>query len=670
MKIIVSILLNICLSANALCQDPYLVDSLNKLLFNTDDNTVKGLAIRSLIDEYVFTKPDSCLYYTNMGLELIKDKSIEKEFENAKMYSFEQEMYSQSAVALSEVRNDSLAVKFAFKASQLAENSKDKDATKWAIEKLGEVYQNIDEPGIAIEYYERAISLETSSFYRQIFLGNLGAAFYDAHQYDSALFYLNKINMLIVTQGNKPWSYPDYILGSICIKKEDYKKAMHYFQIAKNYSEQSYAPLDICQEYVGMANAFEGLGILDSALWYTGKSLQLANKLSLPIQSLAASTLLSDLYESKGKIDSAFKYQKISNKLRDTLFSKEKIRQVQNFTFNEKLHQKEISDEKIACHTKIKFYGLTAGLILSLLLVAFVIRNNKQKQKANSQLNQQKDEIKNTLTQLRSTQSQLIQSEKMASLGELTAGIAHEIQNPLNFVNNFSDVNTELIDEAGEEMDKGNISEAKSILSGIKENEQKINHHGKRAGDIVKGMLQHSRSSTGVKEPTDINKLADEYLRLSYHGLRAKDKSFNAVPIAIGLVTEFDKSIGKINIIPQDIGRVLLNLFNNAFYAVTEKAKLSANSYQPTVSVTTKRLDKSVIITVSDNGNGIPQNIVDKIFQPFFTTKPTGSGTGLGLSLSYDIVKAHGGEIKVESREGEGTGFIIQLPLNTIANEK
>jgi|GEM_PF-177360 len=268
-----------------------------------------------------------------------------------------------------------------------------------------------------------------------------------------------------------------------------------------------------------------------------------------------------------------------------------------------------------------------------------------------------KKQVDSTLNELQATQKQLIQSEKMASLGELTAGIAHEIQNPLNFVNNFSDVNQELLNEMKDEMDKGNINDAKSIANDVIENEAKINHHGKRAGDIVKGMLQHSRTSAGVKEPTDINALADEYLRLSYHGLRAKDKAFNAT-----MKTDFDESIGKINIIPQDIGRVLLNLFNNAFYAVNQQKSKNLISYEPTVSVTTKKSENSVLITVSDNGNGIPPNIVDKIFQPFFTTKPTGIGTGLGLSLSYDIVKAHGGEIKVETKEGEGTQFIIQLP--------
>jgi signal transduction histidine kinase len=273
-----------------------------------------------------------------------------------------------------------------------------------------------------------------------------------------------------------------------------------------------------------------------------------------------------------------------------------------------------------------------------------------------------------TLTELQETQKQLIQSEKMASLGELTAGIAHEIQNPLNFVNNFSEVNKELIGEMRGEISKGNYDEVNEIAKDVEANEEKINHHGKRAADIVKGMLQHSRSSTGLKEPTAINALADEYLRLSYHGLRAKDKNFNAE-----MKTDFDETIGKINIIPQDIGRVLLNLYNNAFYACAERSRSTVNqqksknliSYEPTVSVTTKKSENNVIITVRDNGNGIPQKICDKIFQPFFTTKPTGQGTGLGLSLSYDILKAHGGEIKVETKEGERTEFIIQLPIKT-----
>ncbi len=273
--------------------------------------------------------------------------------------------------------------------------------------------------------------------------------------------------------------------------------------------------------------------------------------------------------------------------------------------------------------------------------------------------------LQDTLKDLKMTQQQLIQSEKMASLGELTAGVAHEIQNPLNFVNNFSEVSKELLDEMKDALDNGDAVDAKEIANDIIQNLEKINHHGKRADAIVKGMLQHSRSSNGVKEPTDINALCDEYLRLSYHGLRAKDKSLSAGQAGFNafIKTDFDTVVGKVNIIPQDIGRVVLNLITNAFYAVAEKEKQINEGYEPTVSISTKKIGNKVEIKVSDNGRGIPDTVKEKIFQPFFTTKPTGQGTGLGLSLSYDIIKAHGGEIKVETKEGEGAEFIILLPV-------
>jgi len=295
------------------------------------------------------------------------------------------------------------------------------------------------------------------------------------------------------------------------------------------------------------------------------------------------------------------------------------------------------------------------------LIFDFIKKNSGLSEVERASLLQSIEEANKTLTQtleeLKVTQAQLIQSEKMASLGQLTAGIAHEIQNPLNFVNNFSEVSNELIDEMTEQLEKGNTEDAKAIANEVKMSLEKINFHGKRAGGIVKSMLQHSRTSTNKKEPTDINALADEYLRLAYHGMRAKDKSFNSA-----MKTDYDESIGLIKIISQDIGRVILNLITNAFYAVTEKNKLMLDGYEPTITVSTKRMNDKVEVRVKDNGTGISQKALDKIFQPFFTTKPTGQGTGLGLSLSYDIVtKGHGGELKVETKEGEYTEFSIIL---------
>ncbi len=320
------------------------------------------------------------------------------------------------------------------------------------------------------------------------------------------------------------------------------------------------------------------------------------------------------------------------------------------------------------------------------ILLEETIEELEQKRKAIEDAN---TALSRSLDELKAAQAQLIQSEKMASLGELTAGIAHEIQNPLNFVNNFSEVSAELLQEMQEELAKGNKQLAIELAEDVKQNLEKILSHGKRADGIVKGMLQHTRTSTGQREPTDINALVDEYLRLAYHGLRAKDKSFNAT-----MKTDFDPAIGLVNVIPQDIGRVILNLITNAFYAVSEKNKTMTRltpypleggpEYQPTVTVITKHQhplpggrgsDESgsrgsdgangfIEISVSDNGPGIPAHLLDKIFQPFFTTKPSGQGTGLGLSLSYDIVKAHGGELKVETKEGEGSVFTIQLPVS------
>jgi signal transduction histidine kinase/ligand-binding sensor domain-containing protein len=296
------------------------------------------------------------------------------------------------------------------------------------------------------------------------------------------------------------------------------------------------------------------------------------------------------------------------------------------------------------------------GWRVHLFQKALTVRKERERMR-DRELAQAK-EIEKAYNDLKATQSQLIQSEKMASLGELTAGIAHEIQNPLNFVNNFSEINKELLNEMKEELEQGHIEDAKGIAKSVIDNEEKILFHGKRADSIVKGMLQHSRASSGVKEPTDINALADEYLRLAYHGLRAKDKSFNA-----GMKTELDPSLGKVNVVPQDLGRVILNLITNGFYAVTERKRSESNGYEPTVTVITKKAGDKVKITVKDNGNGIPQHILDKIFQPFFTTKPSGQGTGLGLSMSYDIVtKVHGGQIDVDTQPGQGTSFIITIP--------
>ncbi|MGB3163539.1 MAG: ATP-binding protein [Chitinophagaceae bacterium] len=408
----------------------------------------------------------------------------------------------------------------------------------------------------------------------------------------------------------------------------------------------------LIQTYLLRAEIFNQKQEFDSSLNYAHKARLTAEEVGLKSFIAQTYSVLANAYRTLNKQDSGYYYLKQAAPLVDSLnkIEKNNLIRYQNILFTENQNLQKIEQEKTANQNRIRIISLLGTLGFILLVALLLYRNNRQKQKSNRVL-------ETTLTNLKSAQSQLIQSEKMASLGELTAGIAHEIQNPLNFVNNFSEVNKELAVELEEEIDKGNYSDAKAIAKDIRDNEEKINHHGNRAAAIVKGMLQHSSSSSGVKEPTNINALADEYLRLAYHGLRAKDKSFNAT-----MKTDFDESIRDINIIPQDIGRVILNLITNAFYVIDEKKKQQLAGYEPTVEVSTRKESNKVLISVKDNGNGIPQKILDKIFQPFFTTKPTGQGTGLGLSLSYDIVKAHGGELKVETKEGEGSEFIIQLP--------
>ena len=402
--------------------------------------------------------------------------------------------------------------------------------------------------------------------------------------------------------------------------------------------------------YVNIARSFLGKQQFDSAMHYAGVIIKLARQNNFNNQLQFGYECLSQCYEHKGNTDSAFKYFRLSVQTKDELFSAEKENDLKTINMREQARKQKAEQEKAAYKNRVRIYILLIGLI-GIMIIAFILfRANRQKQRAQLRIEQ-------AYNNLKSTQQQLIQSEKMASLGELTAGIAHEIQNPLNFVNNFSEINRELVDELQQELSAGRTDVAIGISNGIKENEEKINHHGKRADAIVKGMLQHSRTSSGQKEPTDINLLINEYLRLAYHGLRAKDKSFNSE-----LKTEFDQSIGKINIVPQDIGRVMLNLINNAFYAVSEKAKQHIEGYEPIVSVRTKKINGVIEISVKDNGNGIPGAIREKIFQPFFTTKPTGEGTGLGLSLSYDIVtKGHGGKLHHSSKEGIGSIFTIEL---------
>ncbi|MGG9962203.1 ATP-binding protein [Ferruginibacter sp. SUN106] len=549
------------------------------------------------------------------------------------------------------------ALEFHRKAVGLAERSGNKIMIGFALNQMAHIYKDRLENEKALTLYREAFRNFETTGRNDIWYAcmNMATVYYNMSNYDSSLYY-SKEAMKRVANANTPgvgnMSVIYATIAGVYDQKNRPDSVKKYFAMALNLANSTQSSRYLNATYVAIAEHFNRIQQYDSSAYYFKKAVNIVGGTEMNNLVLKPAKKLTEYYQNVNA-DSTVKYWKVYSAANDSVNSLRTNQQIQMLTFEEDQRKRDIEAAEVAYQNKIRTGLLLGGLTVFSLVAIILYRNNRQKQKANRTLEK-------TLTDLKSTQTQLIQSEKMASLGELTAGIAHEIQNPLNFVNNFSEVNKELLVELKDEIKKGNLDEVTAIADDLISNEEKINHHGKRADAIVKGMLQHSRSSSGVKEPTDINALADEYLRLAYHGLRAKDKSFNAT-----LKTNFDETIGNINIIPQDMGRVILNLITNAFYAVQEKSSLKdlTSLYEPAVSVNTKKEGNKVLISVSDNGNGIPSKVLDKIFQPFFTTKPTGQGTGLGLSLSYDIVKAHGGELKVETKAGEGSTFIIQLPV-------
>ncbi len=621
-------------------------DSILKLLSEETDNTRKSELIVSFYESSIDGFPLLLLELSQQLLVLSHEKND---------IMIESAALSAAAQGYRLTGNYVKALELHRKAVALAEESGDNLLIAFALNQIGHIYKDRLENEQASSLYRSALTyaakVNDSALWFPIM--NLAVVLLNQGNLDSSLYYAKKAMKLVANRdivGNQ-----SIIQSSMALcysKKGNLDSARKYFGEAVAVAEKTQSPRYLNTCYVAIAEHFNRNRQYDSAAGYCKKAIEAVSNTASANMALIPARMLIDYFQNKNA-DSTVKYWKVYAVANDSLNNTRTNQQIQMMTFEGEQRKRDIETENIKYQNKIRTNLLLVGLGVFSLVAFILYRNNRQKQNANKIL-------ETTLTNLKSTQSQLIQSEKMASLGELTAGIAHEIQNPLNFVNNFSEVNKELADELKEEIEKGNYTQAKTLVKDIRDNEEKINHHGKRADTIVKGMLEHSRSRSGQKELTNLNALCDEYLRLSDNGFRAKDKSFNATT-----KTDFDKSIGNINIISQDIGRALLNLINNAFYAVTEKQNSGVENYKPLVSIATRKVNDKVEISVKDNGNGIPKKVLDKIFQPFFTTKPTGQGTGLGLSLSYDIVKAHGGELKVETKEGEGSSFIIELPENT-----
>jgi two-component system NtrC family sensor kinase len=617
-------------------------DSLIKILKSAAGDDRRISVLKQLADERA--DASTTITYATEGLALAKklDKQKEEEYfllmlGRGYFYRYNTpkllEVYSEGLALSSKLKDDDYAYKFFYGIS-----------LSYSLEK--EYRKSIN--------YELTAASVAGKIKQERLIGQIYYAvsfnYINLKLIDSAYYYMKKSYQVDSASHDPDTGSPLFGLGVIENIYNHPAVSLSFLRRSIPFSKKQNAYLIIAAAYQTIAEVYKKQSRSDSALYYARLGFQMARQHHELVGIYQAAELMSDLLAGKNDKES-LKYYKLSIAARDSLFNAEKSKQFQIEAAKEQQQVAAQKNADIAYQNKLKLYGILLVLVLVLVIAGILWRNNKKQQLANQLLQKQQDELK-------ATQTQLIQSEKMASLGELTAGIAHEIQNPLNFVNNFSEVNTEMIDELESELKSGNVDEALAIAAEIKGNEQKINHHGKRADSIVKGMLQHSKASSGTKEPTNINALADEYMRLAYHGLRAKDKSFNAE-----LTTHFDKNLPQVNVMAQDIGRVLLNLFNNAFYAVHQKQQTAGGDYKPEVTVTTLTENGQVVIKVKDNGIGIPDAIKDKIMQPFFTTKPTGEGTGLGLSLSYDIlVKGHGGSIQVNSTKAQGTEFIIVLP--------
>ncbi len=663
-KVIVLIVFFELIYGSAWTQTPMLaygLDSLKHQLKLTNNDTSRVMVMEASGTLYMFTNPDSALILGEKALKLTRKINFPKgETRALNILSFSYKLMG----------NFSKALEISLKSLQIAEKNNLIYEKAQALSNIADIYlysNDFTKYPSGISYCRESIKLFNSvPDYGMVaaMQEDIGLMYLVTNRLDSAQIYLQ------ITLDNtikyKVDFFKNFILtdmGNLYAKKGNVPLALDYFNQALE-SLKLESRFDFTQlTYLSIANTYRQLNKIDSAIFFAQKSFDKAQKHKFYPDMMMASSLLAELYKQKDAKKS-IQFYEITIAAKDSLYNLDKSHSFDNInSFDAQERQYEID----TAHNQTKQYALLAGLGVMLLVGFLLYRNNWQKIKANKLLQIQKDEIQSqraelqkSLTELKSTQSQLVQKEKLASLGELTAGIAHEIQNPLNFVNNFSELSVDLVKDINEEISKDAIDKdyLKDLMSDLTENQARINHHGKRASSIVKGMLEHSRTSTGEREMTDINKLADEYLRLSYHGLRAKDKNFNS-----DYKTDFDESIPKINVVPQDIGRVILNLINNAFYAVNEKNKtVSGKNYEPLVTVSTKRIGDKIEIIVRDNGNGVPDKIKEKIFQPFFTTTPTGEGTGLGLSLAYDIItKGHGGELKVETKTDESTEFIIIL---------
>jgi len=596
-----------------------------------------------------------------MEMELARKSGSAKKLANA--YRHQTALFTVTGQLPEAIRSGLEEVKVA---EQTGEANFIIEAYDW----LAVAYYELNDMENALSYGRKAVSMAMAkipagfldnAYYDSLFhlvsiTYGLSSIFERTDQLDSALYYANLAQRIV--NKNKAfagayWGPLGYGFGNIYAKMGQVDKAFSYYWKSLSAAESGMFYKDVMDVALGLAKLHHKLNRQDSSFFYSNMVLTASEKAMHPFAKIQAVNLLADYYRSKGNTDSLAKYLDLLIKTNDDLYNSQNMARIQTLNMNEQARLAQIEQDRKQFQSRIRNYVLAGGVLVFLVISGILYRNYLVVRRAKSR-------VEDAYRQLQTTQEQLVHQEKMASLGELTAGIAHEIQNPLNFINNFAGLNEELIDELQDNLKSGNFQEAEKLASSIKDNDKKIAQHGSRADGIVKGMLQHSRSHSGQKEPTDINKICDEYLRLSYYGFRSKDGNFK-----VDIQTQYDTELRKVSLVYQDIGRVLLNLFNNAFYALVERKKKLGGDFSPELNVKTSGENNAIKISIRDNGGGIPPEIGNKIFQPFFTTKPTGKGTGLGLSLSYDIIiKGHGGDLRLVEGDGEHTEFLILLPFS------
>lgn len=628
------------LSGSAQNMDVLQADQLRAELAAARHDTSRALVLAKMAEECRSTKPDSSFIFASEAMRLSRLHRYKLGEMRASVILCYCYYYHRG-----DMRR---GLDLGLHALELARELKSPVDQAYAMIRVANIYLFLKENRQALDYLGMARQLTLNSpdsFFHAVTYWRAADAYLGLNMPDSAIISGRKAEDTARQMGNKFIQVGVApILGKAYGLKGKDSLALYYLRKPAG---------PIATLFIG--EFYKDRGISDSAIYYAEKAFSQASQSKTKQTEFEAAVLLSSLYEQRDVAKALF-YNKLAMAKMDSMYGADKVMAAQSVAFQLEERKRELAMAETAWKNKVRTGSILAGLAAVAIIAFIFYRNNRKERKINHLLNAQKEELSRTLDHLKATQAQLVQSEKMASLGELTAGIAHEIQNPLNFVNNFSEINQELIDDLKQAAQQGDMREVSIIADNLKENESKINMHGKRADGIVKSMLQHSRGSSGQKEMADVNRLVDEYVRLAYHGYRAKTKDLN-----VDLDIDLDPAVGSVSMVRQDIGRVVLNLLNNAFYAANLPSQDPA--HKPRVAIRTRRDDQTVTIEVQDNGPGIPSDKKEKIFQPFFTTKPTGQGTGLGLSLSYDVVtKGHGGNLLCESQPGDGALFRVSLP--------